>query len=143
MNVLRENVLEPGELITRIVIPADAPEHSVYLKVRERESGDFALVSVGAALTLDDSGSVSKARIALGGVAPVPYRANEVEDYLASRPAVEVDPAAAAALALTSATPFPDNGYKLPMARNTLRRALTMLLGWLGRETFTAGIAAG
>jgi xanthine dehydrogenase YagS FAD-binding subunit len=127
-DMLRENVLEPGELITRIVLPSDAPERSVYLKVRERESGDFALVSAAAALSLDN-GVISQARIALGGVAPVPYRAAEVEDYLTGRPASDVDPAEAAALALPNATPLPHNGYKLPMSRNIVKRALTLLLG--------------
>ena len=126
-DMLRENVLEPGELITRIVLPADAPERSVYLKVRERESGDFALVSVAAALSLDN-GVISQARIALGGVAPIPYRAAEVEDYLTSRPASHVDPSEAAALALPNATPLPQNGYKLPMARNIIKRAIAQLL---------------
>ena len=126
-DMLRENVLEPGELITRIVLPADAPEHSVYLKVRERESGDFALVSVAAALSLDN-GIIRQARIALGGVAPVPYRAAEVENYLTGRPASDVDPSEAAALALPNATPLPQNGYKLPMARNTVKRAIAQLL---------------
>ena len=128
-DMLRENVLEPGELITRILLPNDAPERSVYLKVRERESGDFALVSAAAALSLDDDGStISQARIALGGVAPIPYRAMEVEDYLTGRPASGVDPAEAAALALPNATPLPQNGYKLPMARNSIKRALALLL---------------
>ena len=131
-DMLRENVLEPGELLTRIVIPADAPDRSVYLKVREREAGDFALVSVAAALTMSGNGPdavISKARIAVGGVAPVPYRAVEVEDQLTGRTASEVDPAEAASLALPNATPLPQNGYKLPMARNTIKRALSQLLG--------------
>ena len=128
-DMLRENVLEPGELITRILLPADAPERSVYLKVRERESGDFALVSVAASLSLDGNGStVRQARIALGGVAPVPYHATEVEDYLTGRSASDVDPAEAAALALPNPTPLPQNGYKLPMARNTVKRAIAQLL---------------
>ena len=130
-DMLRENVLEPGELLTRITLPADAPERSVYLKVRERESGDFALVSVAAALTLDGVGAdavIAKCRVAIGGVAPVPYRAAEVEDFLAGRPANNVDPAEAAALALPNATPLPQNGYKLPMARNTVKRAISLLL---------------
>ena len=127
-DMLRENVLEQAEVITRVVIPADAPESSVYLKVRERESGDFALVSVAAAITLDANRDIAGARVALGGVAPVPYRAIEVEDYLAGRPASDVDAAAAAALALPNATPLPQNAYKLPMARNTLKRALATLL---------------
>ena len=126
-DMLRENVLEPGELITRIVLPANAPERSIYLKVRERESGDFALVSVAAALSLDN-GVISQARIALGGVAPIPYRAIEVEDYLTGRPASDVDPTEAAVLALPNATPLPQNGYKLPMARNTIKRAINHLL---------------
>ena len=130
-DMLRENVLEPGELLTRITLPADAPERSVYLKVRERESGDFALVSVAAALTLDGVGAdavIAKCRVAIGGVAPVPYRAAEVEDFLAGRPANNVDPAGAAAFALPNATPLPQNGYKLPMARNTVKRAISLLL---------------
>ena len=130
-DLLRENVLEPGEVLTRIILPADAPGRSVYLKVRERESGDFALVSVAAALTLDGNGPgavIRQVRVALGGVAPIPYRAVEVEDHLTGRPVAEVDPADAAALALPHATPLPQNGYKLPMARNTLRRALSTVL---------------
>ena len=62
-------------------------------------------------------------------MAPVPYRAAEVEDYLAGRSAADVDPAEAAALALPNAMPLPQNGYKLSMARNIIRRALTQLLG--------------
>ena len=130
-DMLRENVLEPGELLTRITLPADAPERSVYLKVRERESGDFALVSVAAALSLVGEGAsavISKARVAIGGVAPVPYRATEVEDHLAGRVASAVDPVVAASLALPNPTPLPQNGYKLPMARNTVKRALASLL---------------
>ena len=131
-DIRRENTLEPGELLARIILAADAPERSVYLKVRERESGDFALVSAAAALSLDGDGPdavIRQARIALGGVAPVPHRAAEVEAYLAGRPAADVDPAEAAALALLNATPLPQNGYKIPMARNTVKRALTLLLG--------------
>ena len=130
-DMLRENVLEPGELITRIILPNDAPEHSAYMKVRERESGDFALVSAAAALTLDGDGpdaTIRRARIALGGVAPVPYRAIEVEDYLTGHPVADVDTAEAAALALPNTTLLPQNGYKLPMARNTIKRALASLL---------------
>ena len=136
-DMLRENVLEPGELITRIVLPSDAPERSVYLKVREREAGDFALVSAAAGMTLDAAGAgdgegasaaIREARIAIGGVAPIPYRATEVEDYLTGRSVADIDPAEAAVLALPNATPLPQNGYKLPMARNTIKRAISQLL---------------
>ena len=118
-------------MLTRVILPADAPRRSIYMKVRERESGDFALVSVAAALWLDGAGpgaAIRQARIALGGVAPVPYRAAEVETALAGRPAAAINPSAAAALALPHAIPLPQNGYKIPMARNLLRRALAELL---------------
>ena len=131
-DMLRENVLEPGELVTRILLPNDAPERSVYLKVREREAGDFALVSVAAALSIDGNGpnaTIRQARVALGGVAPIPLRATQVEDQLVGRPIADIDPAEAAALALPNATPLPQNGYKLPMTRNTIKRAITLLLG--------------
>ena len=130
-DIRRENVLSPGELLTRVILPADAPQRSIYMKVRERESGDFALVSVAAALWWDGDGPdaiIRQARVALGGVAPVPYRAAEVETAITGRPAAAVNPAAAAALALPHAIPLPQNGYKIPMARNLLRRALAELL---------------
>ncbi len=128
-DVKRENVLEPGELLTRVVLPLVVRDRSVYIKVRERESGDFALVSVAAALYLKDDGAIDKARIALGGVAPVPYRAIELEDGLSGHSVNNVDPAEVAARALPNATPLPQNGYKIPMARNIISRALTLLLG--------------
>ena len=127
-DLLRENVLEPDELLTRIVLPYSGSERSVYLKVRERESGDFALVSVAAALTLDGAGTIGKAHVALGGVAPVPYRATEVEDYMSGRRARDIDAADASALTLPNATPLPQNGYKVPMARNIVRRAIVSLI---------------
>ena len=128
----RENVLEPGEIVTRVLLPASPPNRSLYRKVRERESGDFALVSVAAALWLADSPSgpvVRKARIALGGVAPAPHRAAEVEKYLAGRATPAIDAAHAGSLALPNATPLPENGYKIPMARNMVQRAVAQLIG--------------
>ena len=128
----RENVLEPGEIVTRVLLPASPPDRSLYLKVRERESGDFALVSVAVALWLADSPGgpvVHKARIALGGVAPAPYRAVEVEKYLASRTTPAIDAAQAGSLALPNPTPLPENGYKIPMARNMVQRAVAQLIG--------------
>ena len=127
----RENVLEPGEIVTKVLLPANPPDRSLYLKVRERESGDFALVSVAAALWLADSASgpvVREARIALGGVAPAPHRAVEVEKYLAGRTTPAIDAAHAGSLALPNATPLPENGYKIPMARNMVQRAVAQLI---------------
>ena len=153
VDLRRENALRPGEIVRRVELPA-APSRSVYLKVRERESGDFALVSAAAALWLssdgaaDDGGGdngggangaaagrgpvIRRARVALGGVAPTPYRAQEVEERLTGRPAAALDTDALSALAgltLDGATPLPQNGYKLPMAQGIVRRALGALLG--------------
>ena len=71
---------------------------------REREAGDFALVSVAARLAVSD-GVVQQAAVALGGVAPVPYRATVVEEYLASRPVADVDAAHAGTLSIPDARP--------------------------------------
>ena len=125
----RENVLEQGEVITSVNLPYPAPARSAYLKVRERESGDFALVSVAAALWLDDaSRTVREARIALGGVAPVPYRAMDAEAFLAGWELASLDPADVASLVLPNPTPLPQNAYKIPMARTIAQRAIGQLI---------------
>jgi xanthine dehydrogenase YagS FAD-binding subunit len=143
-DLLRENVLGPGELVTRVALPAavEAPlsqrgvggisaEHrSLYLKARERETGDFALVSVAAAVALE-GGVVRQARVCLGGVAPVPHRARQVEEYLRGRPVADVDAAHAGSLALPNPRPMADNGYKVPLARNLVKRAVAEVLGGL------------
>ena len=147
-NLLRENVLREDEILTAVNIPHPAGvagsgsgmepgiEHrSCYLKAGERESGDFALVSVAAALTLsgvDRAGAnrgahITKAAIVMAGVAPVPYRAGEVEEYLRGRYIDEIYPTYAAGLALPSARPMADNGYKVTLARNLVRRAVNQL----------------
>jgi xanthine dehydrogenase YagS FAD-binding subunit len=143
-NLLRENVLREDEILTAVNIPHPAgvaesgsgTEHrSCYLKAGERESGDFALVSVATALTLsgvdragaNQGGYITKAAIVMGGVAPVPYRVGEVEEYLRGRYIDEIDPTYAAGLALPSARPMADNGYKVTLARNLVRRAVNQL----------------
>ncbi len=135
VDVSRETVLEPGEVVTRVTLPASAtlgangqPPRSLYLKAREREAGDFALVSVAARLAVAD-GVVQRAAVALGGVAPVPYRAREVEEYLTGRAAADVDPAYAGSLSIPDARPMTDNGYKVVMANNLVKQAVATLLG--------------
>jgi xanthine dehydrogenase YagS FAD-binding subunit len=134
-DVTKENVLEPGELVTRVLLPGLPGAKSVYLKVREREAGDFALVSVAAKIAFGpaDGGRrvISQSRISLGGVAPVPYRATEVEAYLDGLEVSDVDAAQAGGLTLSAATPLPQNGYKVPMARNLVKQALNQLLASL------------
>jgi xanthine dehydrogenase YagS FAD-binding subunit len=124
----RETVLEPGDLITGLRLPASASAfagHSRYLKVRDRTSYAFALVSAAAALRLD-GGKIVDARVALGGVAAKPWRAREAEAILAGA-APEPDVfAAAAAAALADAKPSGDNAYKIELARRAIVRALTL-----------------
>jgi xanthine dehydrogenase YagS FAD-binding subunit len=131
-DLTRENILTHGEIVTRVSLPRPAlsasGHRSLYLKARERESGDFALVSVAAAISLEGD-VVRHAAVSLGGVAPFPYRASQVDRYLQGRPVAEVDPALAGSLALPDARPMADNGYKVTLAGNLVKRAITQLLG--------------
>ena len=128
VDLTRENILQPGELLTDIVLPAPPDgQRSVYLKARERESGDFALVSVAAALTIAN-GAVAQASIVLGGVAPTPYRGNGTEEYLRGREVADVVPSEAGAFAIADPRPLPDNAYKVPMTANLTARAVANLL---------------
>ena len=134
VDVTRENVLLPGELVTRVYLqaPVDpAPlmnqHNSLYLKARERQSGDFALASVAASLTLDRD-SIRNMPVVLGGVAPVPYRARRVEEYFRGRLLADVDPPHGASLALHGASVMGDNGYKVTVATNLVKRAIIQLL---------------
>jgi xanthine dehydrogenase YagS FAD-binding subunit len=124
----RENALEPGDLIVALRLPGEAgtfSAHARYLKVRERTSFAFAVVSAAAALRIED-GTIRQARLALGGVAPKPWRARAAEDILAgSRPGDAAFRHAAEA-ALADAKPSGDNGFKIELARRILLRALTL-----------------
>ena len=118
--------LEPGELITHITLP-DAARfvgHSAYIKVRDRLSYAFALVSVAAALDLDGD-TVREARIALGGVAHKPWRVEEAERALAGQPASEAAFGAAAERILEGARGYGQNDFKLVLAKNAIVQALT------------------
>ena len=128
VDLMRENILTPGEILTGITVPPPSPvQRSIYLKAGERESGDFALVSVAAAIDVVD-GSISRASIVLGGVAPTPYRAAATEAYLRSQPAASVSTTEAGSLAIVDPRPLPDNAYKIPLAANLVNRAITRLL---------------
>ena len=120
----RDTVLEHGELITVVELPAlDLARRSRYVKVRERASFAFALVSVAAALDVDD-GTVREVRVALGGVAHRPWRATRAEAALRGAPATRESFARAAEAELAQARPLRDNAYKLPLARNLIVRTL-------------------
>ena len=122
----KDNSLAHGELITSIDLPTSAfTKNSYYLKVRERSSYAFALVSVAAALDLAASGTIKTARIALGGVAAKPWRAEEAAKYLVGKKPGEAAFREAAKIAVSQAKPLSDNGYKVKMAERSIFRALT------------------
>ena len=124
----RETMLDRGEMIVAVRLPAEAvgfAGHARYLKIRERTSYAFAVVSAAAALRVED-GTIAQARLALGGVAMKPWRARAAELILAgARPDAPVFGRAAEA-ALAEAKPSGDNGFKIELARRTVARALAL-----------------
>jgi xanthine dehydrogenase YagS FAD-binding subunit len=123
----RDTTLEHGELITAVDLPPlDFAYNSKYRKVRERASYAFALVSVAAALDVND-GVVCDVRLALGGVAHKPWRATKAEEALRGEPAGEVTFRAAAEIELEDARPLRENAFKVPLARNVITRTLLEL----------------
>ena len=120
----RDNTLARGELIVAIELPPSPfARNAHYLKVRDRASYAFALVSVAAALDVDD-GSVRDARVALGGVAHKPWRATDTEKALVGRRLDRAAIDAAAALSVVGAQPVRDNAFKVPLAQRAVARAL-------------------
>jgi xanthine dehydrogenase YagS FAD-binding subunit len=123
----REHPLEHGELITAIEVPATpVARRSVYLKFRDRESYEFALASVAAAVRIED-GAVAEVRLALGGVGTKPWRARRAEASLLGQPATKASFAEAARQELTVASPRPLNSFKVELAQRAIVRALTTL----------------
>ncbi|MCF5710027.1 xanthine dehydrogenase family protein subunit M [Pseudomonas syringae] len=121
----RDNQLADDELITAIELPAERfSGHSAYLKVRDRASYAFALVSVAAAFELDGD-VISDARLVLGGVAHKPWRDKEVERLLIGKPATREHFAAAADAMLADAQPLAHNAFKVKLARRAIIRALS------------------
>jgi xanthine dehydrogenase YagS FAD-binding subunit len=124
-----ETMLEPGELITGVELPAlSGAARSMYRKVRDRASYAFALVSVAAALEIEN-GSVKEVRIAFGGVAHKPWRAVKAENALRGQPATEASFRAAAEAELAGATALKHNGFKIELARRTMCAVLGELTG--------------
>ena len=124
----RDSALEPGDLITAVRLPADArgfAMHSRYLKVRERTSYAFALVSAAAALRVEQ-GTIMDARLALGGVAAKPWRAREAEKILAGAQPNATTFGQVATAALAKAKPSGDNAFKIELALRIIVRALTL-----------------
>lgn len=132
-----ETVLAPGELIVGVRLSGEAAgfaRHSRYLKVRERTSYAFALVSAAAALKIDDDGIITDARIALGSVAAKPWRAQAAEAGLIGARAGIQTFAAAGRAALAGATPSGDNAYKIQLGQNIVARVLARAAAGTPRE---------
>ncbi|MET0314372.1 MAG: xanthine dehydrogenase family protein subunit M [Hansschlegelia sp.] len=124
-----ETVLEPGETIVAIELPpSPLAGRSAYRKVRDRASYAFALVSVAAGLSLHD-GRIADVRIALGGVAPRPWRAFRAEATLRGQEPTAEASAAAAEAELAHAAPLPGNAFKVGLAKRTLAAVLAELSG--------------
>jgi xanthine dehydrogenase YagS FAD-binding subunit len=124
-----ENVLEPGELITGVTVPPSRwARNSLYLKIRDRQSYEFALASAAVALELDGR-TIRQARIAAGGVGTRPWRLPTVEQALTGRPATTATFEAAVAHAADGARTRTHNAYKPALLRRTVLRALITLTG--------------
>ncbi|HET8637679.1 MAG TPA: xanthine dehydrogenase family protein subunit M, partial [Acidobacteriaceae bacterium] len=120
----KENVLEPGELITYVTLPKlPAGTKSHYLKLRDRAQYEFALASAAVVVTVN-GGRVERARIALGGVATKPWRSREAEAALEGKSASEENFRAAAEAAMRDAKPLRDNKFKIELAKRAIVRAL-------------------
>src|SRR5216684_3035269 len=120
----RETLLEPGDLITHVTLPPPMPgNRSLYLKLRDRASYEFALASAAVVINVE-GGRIARARIALGGVGTKPWRSTEAEEVLAGQRVGERAFRRAADAALRDARPQSQNGFKVELARRCLVHAL-------------------
>lgn len=120
----RENILKPGEIVTEIFVPYPrSGSQGYYHKVRERLAWDHAIVSV-ATIVQSNGGVARDARVVLGGVAPIPWRAPKAEEFLRGKKIDEETAQKAGEIALEGARPLKDNVYKVEMAKSLIQRAL-------------------
>jgi xanthine dehydrogenase YagS FAD-binding subunit len=126
-DIQRENILRPNEIITEIIIPEPLPgTRSLYRKRMERKVWDFALVSVAASLSFKGK-SCEEARLVLGGVAPIPWRVKDVENYLLGKAMNTNVAKRAGELAAIGAKPLKQNGYKVDLVKIIVKEALLSL----------------
>jgi xanthine dehydrogenase YagS FAD-binding subunit len=127
VNVQRENVLKPDELLIEVQVPLPvAGTRSTYWKQMERDAWDFALVSAAVAVR-QNNGRIEHARVVLGGVAPIPWRSKEAEAALVGKPLDAQTAARAAESAMIPARPLRDNAFKVDLSKAILRSALLRL----------------
>ena len=126
----KDNNLLRGELITSVEIPVNdsLAKNSLYIKIRDRASYAFALVSVAAALDMDGN-TIKDARLAMGGVAHKPWRLTAAENFLKGKTASEENFIQAASIAMKGAKGYGQNNFKLKMAPNTIVQTLKTVAG--------------
>jgi xanthine dehydrogenase YagS FAD-binding subunit len=122
----RENVLEPGEILTEIQVPSTAGAKSAYAEVRERAGFDWPLVSA-AVVVRAEGGNASEARVVLGQVATIPWRAAKAEEALVGQPLGAASAEAAGTAAAAGAEPMTENGYKVDLVTALVRRVVASL----------------
>ena len=128
-NPFRENILASNEIITRIRVPKpDTNTTSFYLKLHERGSFDFALVSVAGVFQVQGK-KCQQLSLVLGGVAPTPWRSSEAEQVLRGQVISEALAQRAGEAAVKNADPMSDNGYKVTLTQNLIKRAAMMAIG--------------
>ncbi|NOZ56530.1 MAG: xanthine dehydrogenase family protein subunit M [Calditrichaeota bacterium] len=128
-DVRRENVLEPGEVVTWVRVPPSDGAKAAFVKFTERGAWDFAVVSVAAVLRKEaGNGKVAGGRIVLGGVAPVPWLAGKANAALTGVEPTDEVLERVADLALEGASPLEHNAYKVPLAKTLVKRALQQAL---------------
>tara|TARA_R100000935_G_C2800264_1_gene150135 strand:- start:93 stop:1079 length:987 start_codon:yes stop_codon:yes gene_type:complete len=121
----KDTTLKQGELITAIHLPkSEFSDHYYYLKIRERSSYAFALISVAAGLQVN-SGVISKVGLAMGGVAHKPWKLSKAEEFLTGKKPTTENFEAAAEMEMKDAKPFEANKWKVDMGKNAIVRALT------------------
>jgi len=124
VDITRMTVLEPGDLLTAIRIPATWAGAEFYFeKIRERQVWDFPLVNIAAAFHVE-SGTIAGSRFVVNAVAARPLRLTAVEDAVAGKPRTEETASMAGDLAARGARPLAHNGYKIPLVRNLVKRAI-------------------
>src|SRR5262249_43683373 len=118
ISVRRETVLKDGEIVTQLQVPAsNLGQRSTYIKFKERDSLDFAIAAVPAAVEFGPDKAVKRARLVLGGVGTIPWQVPAAEQFLAGKKLTEDVNSQAARIALEGAKPMEQNAYKIPLTQ--------------------------
>jgi xanthine dehydrogenase YagS FAD-binding subunit len=125
IDIMRINILQPGDLLTAIRLPAAWAGAKFYFeKVRDRNVWDFPLMNVASAIVMQGN-TIDRIRLAVSAVAPRPMRLKNVEDAVRGKPADATTGAMAGDLAVTGAVPLQFNAYKIPLMKNLVKRSIS------------------